>query len=220
MTEVLLVEDDRGLSELLGRVLASEGYTVTPAEDGQRALHLGLTRRFDVIVLDRGLPAIEGLDLLGRLRRSGVVSPVLVLSARATTQDRIEGLDTGAQDYLAKPFEIDELLARLRALLRRPGASGVHLALGDRTVLDCESRIVRLPDGRVIELSEREAGLMSLLARSPRQVFSRTDVLRLVFPDAESETVVDTYVHYCRRKLGKSCIRTIRGRGYSLGAVT
>src|SRR4051812_29759260 len=110
MTDVLLVEDDRRLSELLRRVLVSEGYAVTVAEDGQRALHLGLTRAFDAIVLDRGLPAIEGVDLLGRLRRSGVVSPVLVLSARATLQDRVEGLDAGAQDYLAKPFEVDELL--------------------------------------------------------------------------------------------------------------
>jgi two-component system response regulator QseB len=219
MTEVLLVEDDRRLAEHLQRVLTGEGYTVTAAEDGQRALHLGLTRTFDLIVLDRGLPAIEGLDLLGRLRRSGVAAPVLVLSARATTQDRVEGLDTGAQDYLAKPFEVDELLARLRALLRRPGPSGSHLALGDRSVLDCDSRVVRLTDDRVVELSEREADLMALLARSPKQVFSRADLLLRVFPDAESETVVDTYVHYCRRKLGKSSIRTVRGRGFCLGTV-
>src|SRR5439155_11777975 len=115
VSSLLLVEDDPELAGLLGRVLADEGYDVTPAPDGQRGLHLALTRSFDVLVVDRGLPAVEGLDLVGRLRARGLTTPVLVLSARGTTQDRIDGLDAGAEDYLVKPFEVGELLARLRA---------------------------------------------------------------------------------------------------------
>ena len=213
--ELLLVEDDGGLATLLVRLLGGEGYRVTVAEDGHRGLHLGLTRRFDVMVVDRGLPAVEGLDLVARLRSRGVVAPVLVLSARGTTQDRVEGLDAGAEDYLTKPFEITELLARLRALLRRhPDASPV-LSLG-RLSLDLENRLVT-GDSEQIGLSEREAALLGVLAARPQQVFSRADLLRRVFDDAESESVVDTYVHYCRRKLGRDVIRTVRGLGYRLG---
>jgi two-component system response regulator QseB len=209
---LLLVEDDRELATLLTRLLTDEGYDVTVAPDGQRGLHLGLTRTFDVLVVDRGLPAIEGLDLVGRLRGRGVLTPVLVLSARGTTLDRVEGLDAGAEDYLAKPFEVAELLARLRALLRRYVDRATVLSLGERA-LDTGTRMVG-----DVELSEREAALMTVLATRPQQVFSRQDLLERVFSDAESETVVDTYVHYCRRKLGRGAIRTVRGLGYRLGS--
>jgi two-component system response regulator QseB len=209
---LLLVEDDRELATLLTRLLTDEGYDVTVAPDGQRGLHLGLTRTFDVLVVDRGLPAIEGLDLVGRLRGRGVLTPVLVLSARGTTLDRVEGLDAGAEDYLAKPFEVAELLARLRALLRRHVDRATVLSLGERA-LDTGTRMVG-----DVELSEREAALMTVLATRPQQVFSRQDLLERVFSDAESETVVDTYVHYCRRKLGRGAIRTVRGLGYRLGS--
>lgn len=214
--EVLLVEDDAELATLVSRVLSGEGYRVTTAPDGQRGLHLGLTRAYDVLVLDRGLPAIEGLDLLGRLRAGGVVTPVLVLSARGSTQDRVDGLDAGAEDYLAKPFEVVELLARLRALLRRHRDHSASLQLGARR-LDLASRTVCGPGVEEVALSEREAALMAVLAGRPTQVFSRRDLLHRVFGDAESETVVDTYVHYCRRKLGRSAIRTVRGLGYRMG---
>src|SRR6476661_1957253 len=117
--DLLLVEDDRALSGLLAELLADEGYAVDRARDGQRGLHLGLTRTYDVIVLDRGLPAIDGLDLLGRLRSKGVVTPALVLSALGNPADRVAGLDAGAEDYMSKPFDVDELAARLRALRRR-----------------------------------------------------------------------------------------------------
>src|SRR6478736_10386437 len=116
---LLLVEDDRQLAAMLEQILAGEGYDVDVAPDGQRGLHLGLTRSYDVMVLDRGLPAIEGLDLLGRLRSRGVLTPVLVLSALGLARDRVDGLDAGAEDYLTKPFDVDELAARLRALRRR-----------------------------------------------------------------------------------------------------
>lgn len=216
---LLLVEDDRELAEMLTRVLDEEGYEVAHAPDGQRGLHLGLTRTFAVMVIDRGLPAIEGLDLLTKLRAKGVGAPALVLSARGSTSDRIDGLDAGAEDYLTKPFDIGELLARLRAIQRRHTSTSRVLHLG-RRVLDLESRLVLEPGADPatgVSLSERESQLLEVLARRPRQVFSRADLLDLVFTDAESEVVTDTYVHYCRRKLGRNAIRTVRGLGYQLG---
>lgn len=141
---VLLIEDDAGLAELLERVLTGERYDVTVAGDGQRGVHLALTRRFDVLVVDRGLPAIEGLDLVARLRASGLETPALVLSARGTTQDRVDGLDAGAEDYLTKPFELAELLARLRALLRRHTDTAQVLTQG-RTLSWCSLAFPRPP---------------------------------------------------------------------------
>jgi two-component system response regulator QseB len=214
--ELLLVEDDGDLAALLVRVLTPEGYAVTIAHDGQQGLHLALTRTFDVMIVDRGLPAIEGLDLIARLRIKDVSTPILVLSARGATQDKVDGLDAGAEDYLTKPFEVSELLARLRALLRRhqDTAMEVHVPGGRLVVAD---RVVRLSNGHLVDLSEREAALLAALAMRPKQVFSRRDLLERVFGDAESENVVETYVHYCRRKLGRGVIRTVRGLGYRLG---
>jgi two-component system response regulator QseB len=217
---VLLVEDDSDLAGLLERLLSGEGYQVTLAPDGHRALHLGLTQTFDALVFDRGLPAIEGLDLLSRLRGKGVTTPALILSARGTVADRIEGLDAGAEDYLSKPFDVDELLARVRALLRRHTEAATVLSLGKR-ILDVDARLVREPGaaaGTGIGLSEREADLLALLARRPQRVFTRSELLAHVFTEAESEVVADTYVHYCRRKLGRGVIRTVRGVGYQLGS--
>jgi two-component system response regulator QseB len=216
VTAVLLVEDDRELADLLQRVLTDEGYDVTHAPDGQRALHLGLTQEFDLLVVDRGLPAVEGLDLIARLRSKGLVAPVLVLSARGTTQDRVDGLDAGAEDYLPKPFELAELLARLRALTRRHSEHARVLRIGSST-LDLATRTVRRRDDSEVILSEREADLLGLLAARPRQVFSRRELLEQVFDEAESDAAVDTYVHYLRRKLGRSAVRTVRGLGYRLG---
>jgi len=217
VVSLLLVEDDAELTGLLTRLLVAEGYAVVAAADGQRGLHLGLTTPFDVMVIDRGLPAIEGLDLIGRLRAQGVTTPMLVLSARGMTADRVDGLDAGAEDYLAKPFEVVELLARLRALIRRH--SGRSPAWGvPGGVLDVASRTVRLTSGSLVELSEREGGLRALLAGHPGRVFSRPELLSRIFWDAESPSVVDTYVHYCRRKLGRDVVRTVRGVGYRIGS--
>lgn len=213
---ILLVEDDTDLAGLLDRVLADEGYVVTTAGDGHTGLHLALTKPFEAMIVDRGLPAVEGLDLIARLRSRGVVTPILVLSARNRTEDRIEGLDAGAEDYLAKPFELTELLARLRALLRRHLDHAGRLAVPGGS-LDLADRTVHRPGGQTVELSEREAALLALLAARPGVVFSRSELLDRVFDDAESETVVDTYVHYCRRKLGRGVITTVRGLGYRLG---
>jgi two-component system response regulator QseB len=216
VTSVLVVEDDRELATLLDRLLTGEGYVVTLAADGQRGLHLGLTGGFDVLLVDRGLPAIEGLDLIARLRARGVRTPVLVLSARGATQDRVDGLDAGAEDYLAKPFEIAELLARVRALLRRHQDDVLLLDVPGGQ-LAWEERTVERADGSRVELSERESALLRLLASRPRQVFTRPDLLSRVFDEAESDGAVDTYVHYLRRKLGRGVISTVRGVGYRLG---
>lgn len=214
---VLLVEDDRNLASLLERVLSGEEYAVTHAPDGQSGLHLALTGAFDLIVLDRGLPAREGLDLLARVRSQSITTPVLVLSARGSVQDRVDGLDAGAEDYLVKPFEVPELLARLRALLRRH-EDRAELLRVPGGVFDPRQRTVRMTSGEVVELSEREAMLLLVLAARPRQVFSRGDLLARVFDEATSDNVVDTYVHYCRRKLGRGVIATQRGLGYRLGS--
>ena len=227
---LLLVEDDRRLVEMLVGLFSDEGYAVEHAPDGHTGLHLGLTRTYDVLVLDRGLPAMEGLDMLARLRARGVATPALVLSALGNPPDRVEGLDAGAEDYLAKPFDIDELLARLRALLRRHRDNaqsltfpGGRVDLGSRQV---HSRPDSMQPGSVrpapappepVQLSERECSLLSTLAARPSRVYSRSELLGAVFEDAESGNVVDTYVHYLRRKLGRHIIRTVRGGGYQMG---
>lgn len=214
---ILVVEDDARLSRMLCDLLQSEGYEVVLAADGQRALHEGLTQTFDVMVLDRGLPIMDGLDVLTRLRGRGVVTPVLVLSALGNPSDRVEGLDRGAEDYLSKPFDVDELLARLRVLRRRLLSTVPMLNIpGGR--LDTGSRSVTLDGGAVVGLSEREVDLIEKLARRPEQVFSRDDLLATVFADAEDAGVVDTYVHYLRRKLGRDSVLTVRGVGYRLVA--
>lgn len=214
---VLLVEDDRQLLAMLDALLTEEGYQVDTALDGQQGLHLGLTRSYDVMVLDRGLPAIDGLDLLGRLRLRGVITPTLVLSALANPADRVAGLDGGAEDYLGKPFDVDELLARLRALRRRHLDTARTLPLpGGQLDLDARSAVVG--DREPVRLSTRECELLAALAARPRTVFTRRQLLAIVFDDAESDAVVDTYVHYLRRKLGRTIIDTVRGRGYQLGS--
>jgi two-component system response regulator QseB len=215
---VLLVEDDPQLVTLLDGLLGEEGYDVDTAPDGHRGLHLGLTREYDVLVLDRGLPAIEGLDLLARLRGHGVTTPVLVLSALGNPADRVAGLDAGAEDYLAKPFDVDELLARLRALRRRHLDTARSLRIGHRR-LDLDARTVTSTsdDGPPLRLSERECALLAVLAARPTRVFTRRELLSLAFENAEHESVVDTYVHYLRRKLGHGVVATVYGRGYQLG---
>lgn len=214
--KLLLAEDEPNLASMLSEMLSSEGYRVVVAADGQRALHEGLIGDFDLLLLDRGLPGVEGLDLLGRLRRHGVTAPALILSALASPADRVDGLDGGAEDYLGKPFDFEELFARLRSLLRRHSESSVllpvpggRLALGDRTV--------HAKEGKTLLLSERESALLTELARHPKQIFGRGVLLDVVFEGAGNESVVDTYVHYLRKKLGRSAILTVRGLGYRLG---
>ena len=215
---VLVVEDDAELAELLRRLLADAGHRVDLARDGQAGLHLGLTHGYGVLIIDRGLPGLNGLELLARLRKRGVDTPALILSAYGTVQDRVAGLDAGAEDYLVKPFDVDELLARVRALRRRhhDASEVIHLGQG---WLDLGGRCARLPDGSEVVLSGRELDLLTTLARRPGRVFSRGELRERVFDAAESASIVDTYVHYLRRKLGADVIRTVRGLGYRIGAL-
>lgn len=218
---LLLVEDDEELSRMLVRLLSGEGYAVTRAEDGQRALHLGLVGRFDVAVLDRSLPARDGLAVLRAWRSRGVSTPTLVLSARGAADDRVEGLDAGAEDYLAKPFAVDELLARLRALRRRHGDTADVVSVGGwfLHVAERVARVDRGVDGAElgVRLSARETRFLEVLGRSPQRVFPREELLARVFATADTTNTVDAYVSYCRRKLGRQVIRTVRGVGYQAG---
>lgn len=216
---ILIVEDDRDLRGMLTEIFTDEGYNVTSAADGQQGLHLTLTQPFDAVVLDRGLPAIDGLDLLRRIRRSGVDTPVLILSALGNPPDRVEGLDSGAEDYLSKPFDITELLARVRALLRRHRDTARTLALPHDHRLNVEAHEAISSGGERISLSESECALLETLAREPDRVFERHALLNSCFSEASDVGVVDTYVHYLRRKLGRDVIATVRGIGYRLGRV-
>lgn len=213
---LLLVEDDPQLSGLLDELLTDAGYVVDVARDGQRGLHLGLTRQYDVMIVDRGLPAIEGADLIKRLRTKGVATPTLILTALGSVADRVEGLDAGAEDYLIKPFEVEELLARLRALVRRHAQSATTVNLGCRS-LDLPSRQVVGGGEDPTELSGRECDLLRILATRPSRVFTREELLVSVFSEADTLGSVDTYVHYLRRKLGSRVIETVRGTGYRMG---
>ncbi|WP_327032758.1 response regulator transcription factor [Micromonospora ureilytica] len=218
MTRLLLVEDDSELRGMVAETLTGEGYVVDQAPDGQRGLHLGLTRPYDVMVIDRRLPALDGLDLVVRLRSRAVVARALLLTALGTVEDRVAGLDAGADDYLTKPFDLDELSARIRALCRRTTDSTEVLRLGSGQ-LDLSVRDAVLPDGTRIALSAREFELLRVLAARPRTVHSRSELRSRVFDEAGAASLVDTYVYYLRRKLGRSVIRTVHGLGYRLGTL-
>ncbi|QFZ21059.1 response regulator transcription factor [Saccharothrix syringae] len=215
---LLLVEDDRELVELLSDALRDEGYAVDVATDGHRGLHLGLTRPYDVVVIDRGLPVLDGLDLLVRLRSKSVRVRALVLTALGTVHDRVDGLDAGADDYLVKPFDLDELSARLRALCRRARELADVLRIGAGH-LDLAQREVVLADGDRVPLTPREFALLRVLATDPGAVHTRASLRREVFHDAPAPSIVDTYVHYLRSKLGRSVVHTVQGLGYRLGVL-
>jgi two-component system response regulator QseB len=215
---LLLIEDDSELAGMLAGLLRQKGYAVDLAEDGQRGLHLGLSRRYSVMVIDRRLPAIEGLEVLIRLRRQGVTARALMLTALGDLADRVDGLNAGADDYLVKPFEVDEFVARVRALDRRflDEAQLVPIGAG---YLDMSLHEMVLPGGRRVALSRREFELLRMLAVRPATVHSRANLRGRIFEDTSAESLVDTYVYYLRRKLGTGVIRTIRGFGYQIGAV-
>ncbi|MFC8306414.1 response regulator transcription factor [Streptomyces olivaceus] len=215
---LLLVEDDPELVTMLSEVLRDDGYEVEVANDGQRGLHLGLTRQYDVLVVDRRLPALDGLDVLARLRSRAVRTPVMLLTAMGTVHDRVDGLDAGADDYLVKPFELDELSARLRALCRRALDRADVLRIGSGQ-LHVGPREVELAGGERIALAAREFALLWVLASRPGTVYSRAELRRAVFQEAPASSIVDTYVYYLRRKLGRQAVHTVRGLGYRLGAL-
>jgi two-component system response regulator QseB len=216
---LLLVEDDAQLGPLIEQVLA-EQYTVTRVTDGREALVSALGSNADsgfaVMVIDRRLPGLDGLSLVAALRQRRVTAPILLLTALGTTDDKVAGLDAGANDYLVKPFEFEELLARLRALLRTYTGADPSYVIGQWTFFP-ESMIIQSPYlGRIL-LSGREASLMRLLADSPNRTFTRSQILTAVFRSDEQPNTVDTYVHYIRRKTDRDIITTVRGQGYRLG---
>jgi two-component system OmpR family response regulator len=218
---LLIVEDELKMARALRRGLEREGHVVEVAADGEDGLHLGRTSEFDVIVLDVMLPSRDGFSVCRELRGADVWTPVLMLTARDAVEDRIRGLDVGADDYLMKPFAFGELLARLRALIRRgPSDRPPALEVGD-VRLDPAAHVVARA-GVVVELTTREFALLEFLMRHPGEAVSRTRILEQVWDmnfDGFSN-VVDVYVGYLRKKLeepfGRPLIRTVRGVGYSL----
>ena len=212
---VLLVEDDRQLGPLIAELIGDD-FEVTLARDGQQGLHLGLTREWDALVVDRGLPLLDGVSLVTALREKGMTAPVLILTALGTVQDKVDGLDAGANDYLVKPFDAAELAARLRALTRTFLPPLRPLPLGDWTY-DAAARLLVSPYGDRVSLSPTEGSLLEVLAAEPARVFTRAELLGKVFSAADQPGAVDTYVHYLRRKVGRDVIRTVHGAGYQLG---
>jgi two-component system response regulator MprA len=216
---VLVVDDDPPLRRMLARTLTAEGYEVTVAADGGAALAEAERAAPDVIVLDVAMPALDGLAVCRRLRSKGLPTPILMLTARDAVPDRVAGLEAGADDYLVKPFAVQELIARLRALTRRgTDAHATPLrSYGDLT-LDTESRKATR-GGRPIELTGREAALLELLLRETGRVVTRERALGEIWDDGAEANVVDRYVTRLRRKLGAPpLIKTVRGSGFTLRA--
>jgi two-component system, OmpR family, response regulator MprA len=214
---VLVVDDDPPLRRMLARSLSAEGFEVTVAHDGGAALVAAERSAPDVIVLDVAMPAIDGLSVCRRLRNRGLPTPILMLTARDAVADRVAGLEAGADDYLVKPFAIEELIARLRALTRRGKPTDALLSYAD-LVLDLPARTANRA-GRTIELTGREAALLELMLREPGRTVTRERALDEIWGGAAEPNVVDRYVTRLRRKLGDPpLIRTLRGAGFVLRA--
>jgi two-component system response regulator MprA len=214
---VLVVDDDPPLRRMLARTLSAEGYEVTVAVDGGAALLAAERSAPDVIVLDVAMPAIDGLSVCRRLRSKGLPTPILMLTARDAVADRVAGLEAGADDYLVKPFAIEELIARLRALTRRGKQSDALLAYAD-LALDTFTRVATR-GGRAIGLTGRETALLELLLRDPGHTVTRERAIDEIWAGAAEANVVDRYVTRLRRKLGEPpLIRTQRGAGFVLRA--
>jgi len=220
---ILVVEDNEDLTAVLRECLEEEGHAVDTSLDGEDGLWRATTVPYDVAVLDIMLPGgVDGLEILRRMRRDGRQTPVLLLTARDTTEDRVEGLDSGADDYLVKPFAVEELLARIRALLRRgaAGSEGV-LRYGDLE-LDPARRTVHR-DGAAVDLTAKEFRFLEVFMRDPEKVFTRTELIEHVYDDDFDgmSNVVDVFLARLRRKLarasGPDLLRTVRGVGYVLG---
>ena len=214
---VLVVDDDRPVLAMLERTLAAEGYEVRTARDGPAALVAVERAAPDLIVLDVMLPGMDGLAVARRLRARGLTLPILLLTARDAVAERVTGLDAGADDYLVKPFAAEELMARVRALLRRGEVEGEVLAFEDVS-LAVETRIATR-GGRDLGLTPREADLLELMLRHPRRVVTREMAIETVWGDdgVVTQNAVERYVAYLRRKLGDPpLIHTVRGAGYAL----
>ncbi|HEY8722497.1 MAG TPA: response regulator transcription factor [Gaiellaceae bacterium] len=214
---ILVVEDEPKLADLLARGLREEGHAADIATEGEQALWMAQSAPFDAIVLDVMLPGIDGFEVCRRLRASDVWAPVLMLTARDAVEDRVSGLDAGADDYLVKPFAFDELLARLRALTRRaPAERPTTIEVGDLRLDPAAHRAWRAEVE--LDLSAKEFALLELFMRNPGIVLSRDQLLDGAWDMSfeRRSNIIDVYVRYLRGKIGRDSIDTVRGRGYRL----
>lgn len=219
MSTILLIEDEERISAFVAKGLQAAGFTTHATKSGIEGAQLAVHGEFDMIVLDVGLPDIDGFEVLARMRGQGVTTPVIMLTARTSVTDRVAGLESGADDYMAKPFSFEELLARIRLRLRsttKNEESPTQLSHGDLT-LDLQTRRARVA-GRDVDLSAREFTLAETFIRHAGQVLSREQLLSNVwgFDFDPGSNVVDVYVRYLRTKLGKERFETVRGMGYRL----
>jgi len=215
---VLLVEDERSLADQLASALDQSGYAVDRADDGKQAEFLGSTERYDAVVLDLGLPSMDGLTLLRRWRDTGVTAPVLVLTARGTWHDKVLGIDSGADDYVSKPFQMEEVLARLRALIRRSSGFASPVLRNGNLVLDPRSARVTL-NGALVRLTTHEFRVLSYLMHHGGRVVSQSELVEHIYErdaDRDSNTV-EVFIARLRKKVGTNAIVTVRGLGYRMG---
>lgn len=217
MSRILIAEDEPNIVRFLAKGLRAEGHTTSSAADGRAALGLASTGEFDLMLLDLGLPGRDGLDVLAELRRTRIRLPVIVLTARNTTDDVVAGLDGGADDYVSKPFRLAELLARVRLRLRAEHARAEFVLRNGDLSLDLRTRQA-LVGGRITDLSAREFALAEMFLRHPGQVLSREQLLSHVwgYDYDPSSNVVEVYIRYLRNKIGPDRIVTLRGAGYRL----
>ncbi|MFQ5431544.1 MAG: response regulator transcription factor [Nitrospinota bacterium] len=218
---LLLVEDDAGLSKSLKRGLEKAGFAVDLADNGEDAEHMGFEEPYDAVVLDLGLPQKSGGDVLKSWRSENMKTPVLILTARSAWHEKVDGFKAGADDYLAKPFHIEELLVRIKALIRRShGQAGGKTLRVDKLTLDEERQSVTLSDGRTLALTGIEFRLLRYFMLYPGILLSKTTLTEHVYDfDSEKDSnVIEVYVKRLRQKLGKELIQTRRGQGYVFGS--
>ncbi len=217
MSRILIVEDEPGIASFIEKGLQAVGFATLVVEDGRTAVHAARDRDFDLLILDLGLPGIDGRDVLSEIRSRGERMPVVILTARIGVSDTVAGLEGGADDYVTKPFSFEELLARVKARLRERGTSEPTRLEASGVALDLRTRRAHVGD-REVELSAREFALAEMLIRHAGQVVSRQQILSHVwgYDFDPGSNVVDVYVGYLRRKLGRDLIETVRGMGYRL----
>ncbi|MBA5776375.1 response regulator transcription factor [Stappia sp. F7233] len=215
---ILVVEDDQDLNRQLREALTDAGYVVDSASDGEEGHFLGDTEPYDAVVLDLGLPVLDGLSVLERWRRDGKTMPVLILTARDRWSDKVAGIDAGADDYVAKPFHMEEVIARLRALVRRAaGHASNEISVGPLR-LDIKAGKVTL-DGAAVKLTSHEYRLLAYLMHQKGRIVSRTELIEHLYDqdfDRDSNTI-EVFVGRLRKKLGGDHIETVRGLGYRIG---